>query len=147
MEVLSGPVVVTLSQDDAATLGGQLAEALKLAYRARGQMPPSLLTAFSDRLNVAARAVRGQFPPQASMGRGPSGGQCGPPLPVSDQPATLTVALAAALAEVDPRTVRKWIARREVDASRGPRGAWRVDIASLASWINARRKETELKAA
>ena len=141
MEVLSGPVVIVLSQDEAEALGGELAEALRIAHRARGQHPPARLEAFSGRLNAAARAARGQVPGQASGGPGPARGRSARPLPASDQPATLTVAQAAVLAEVDPRTVRKWLARRQVEAARGPKGAYRVDIASLAAWISQRRKE------
>jgi hypothetical protein len=140
VDVLSGPVVLVLGQDEATALGRQLAETLRLAYRSRGQMPPSLLTAFADRLSTAARAARGQVPAQVTAGGGPGKGRSGPPLPVSEQPATLTVDQAAVLAEVDPRTVRKWIARREVEAARGPRGAYRVDIASLGLWISEHRK-------
>jgi hypothetical protein len=140
VEVLSGPVVLVLSQDEATALGRQLGETLRLAYRSRGQVP-SLLTAFAGRLNAAARAARGRVPAQVSTGCGPAGGRSGAPLPVSDQPVTLTVAQAAVLAEVDARTVRKWIARRQVEAARGPGGAYEVDIASLALRISERRRE------
>jgi hypothetical protein len=140
VEVLSGPVVLVLSQDEAMALGRQLAETLRLAHRSRGQAPPALLTAFSDRLSAAARAAQGRVPAQASTGSGPAGGRCGPPLPVSEKPVTLTVGQAAVLAEVDARTVRKWIARRQVEAARGPGGAYEVDIASLGLWISEHRK-------
>lgn len=140
MEVLSGPVVITLSQDEAAAVGRELAEMLRLAHRGRGQIPPARLTAFSDRLNAAARAAKGRIPAQVSTGTGPAGGRYGPPLPVSEKPVTLTVAQAAVLAEVDARTVRKWIARRQVEAARGPGGAYEVDIASLGLWISEHRK-------
>jgi hypothetical protein len=140
MEALSGPVVLVLSQDEATALGGQLAAMLKTAYRGYGHAAPSLLEAFSGRLNAAARAARGQDAVQASTGYGPARGRSAPPLPVSDQPVTLTVTQAAVLAEVDARTIRKWIARRQVEAARGPGGAYGVDIASLGLWISERRK-------
>jgi hypothetical protein len=139
--VFSGPVVITLPADEAEAVGRELAETLRLAHRARGQMPPARLTAFSDRLNAAARAASGRVSAQASTATGPPAGRCGAPLPVSDQPVTLTVAQAAVLAEVDPRTVRKWIARRQVEAARGPGGGYEVDIASLALRVSERRKE------
>ena len=141
MEVLSGPVVIYLSQDEAAALGRDLAQVLRLAHGTRGQAPPALLEAFSGRLNAVARAARGRDQGQVSVPRGLPQGRSAPPLPPSEQPARLTVAQAATLAEVDPRTMRKWIQRRHVDACRGPRGALLVDIASLAAWISQRRKE------
>jgi hypothetical protein len=148
LAVFSGPVVITLTLEEAEAVGRELAETLRLAHRARGQVPPARLTAFSDRLNAAAKAAKGRASAQASTGTGLVGGRCGPSLPVSDQPATLTVAQAAVLAEVDPRTVRKWIARRQVEAARGPGGAYEVDIASIALRVSERRRDDSyLKAA
>lgn len=140
MEISSWPVSIHLELEEAEDVGRELAELLRLSYRARGQLAPARLVAFSDGLNAAARATRGRASGQVSRGGGPAGGRSASLLPVLEQPAVLTVAQAAVLAEVDPRTVRKWIARRQVEAARGPAGAYGVDIASLALWISERRK-------
>jgi len=52
----------------------------------------------------------------------------------------LTVEVAAKLADVHPRTVRKWLTRGAVQSARGPRGAHLVDAGSLAAMISRRRK-------
>lgn len=142
VEAFSGPVVITLSVEEATALGAIQVEMIKLAYRSRGLMPPSLEIAFSERLNAKARAAQGRAGRQVSSPYGPPGTRAEPPAPLSDQPVRLSTDEAAKLAEVDARTIRKWIARGDVQASRGrARGEYRVDIASLAARISQRRKE------
>ncbi len=147
MDVLSGPVVV-LDGNDCAVLGPQLVAAIKLAYVTRGRPPPRHLLDFADQVNALVRAAKGRTDAQANTPHGPAAGREWPLLPALDpEPAKLTTNEAARLAEVDARTVRKWIQKRDLEASRDHKGAYLVDIGSLAAVIGRRRKENQRKAA
>jgi hypothetical protein len=134
-------VILSLDEAEAGALARQVAEAVRLAYTARGRPPPHLLLEVARSLRGAAR---GRVAPLASTPSGLPGGPEVAFLSSSDQPATtLGTDEAARLGEVHPRTIRKWIQRGRVQARRGPRGDLRVDIASLAAYLSERRKEHE----
>lgn len=149
MEVHRGGVVVTFNDEgEAAAFARQFREALRLAYGVRHAELPYLLRAVRDGLNAASGATEGRMYPQAGARRGPSGAAPGHDARRSYEPVRLTVEEAARLAEVHPRTVRKWITGRDIEAVRGPGGAHLVDMGSLtAKIISRRRKDGDSKAA
>jgi hypothetical protein len=141
MEVSGSAAAITFgSEGEAAAFARQFREALHLAYGVHRAEPPYLLRAARDGLNATVGADGGRAYPQAGAGRGPSGAAPGHDPRSSYQPALLTVQEAARLAEVDPRTLRKWIERRQVEACRGPGGAHQVDMGSLVAKIIIRRR-------
>lgn|GEM_PF-5033109 len=143
MEVVSKGVVVTLTEDDATALARQLAEALQLAYAARGRTPPRLLTDFASEVSRTARSSA-EFRPysQVNARRGTAGFRDRASPPLSDQPVRLSIQEAANLANCSEGLMRRSCRRGDVQASRAaPRSAWAVDIASLATWISARRRK------
>jgi hypothetical protein len=144
LEVVSG-LTLSLTPDEVTTLHRQLREALKLGYGVHRRQPPWLLSELGRHL---AHAVQCRENPQASRPDGTASFRDGPPLPASDQPVRLTVREAACLARVSEGYMRRLIRRGDVEAVRGHRGAWQVDIPSASVWIaSQRRKEHERKAA
>jgi hypothetical protein len=145
VKVVSRGVVVTLDEDDATVLARQLAEALQLAYGTRHANPPRLLEAFANQISHAARdsgSARFRTDAQVSPSRGTAEFCDEPSLQSSDQPVRLSVREAANLADCSEGLMRRTCRRGDVQASRaGPRSAWTVDIASLATWISARRRK------
>lgn len=147
MEVHSEGVVLSLSQAEATTLAGQLAAALQLAYGTRQLRPPRLLKEFTGALGRAAGSAKFRKDTQVRAGSGTVRFRDMPSLPSSDQPVRLPVREAANLADVSVGYMRRCCRRGDVQALQGHRG-WAVDIASLATWISARRrKEHDSKAA
>lgn len=141
MEVHSGGVVIGLSQADAALLAEQLAAALQLAYGARRTRPPRFLEEFAGEISRAAGSAKFRRDAQVRASRGTAGFRDVPSLPASDQPVRLSIREAANLADCSEGLMRRTCRRGDVQASRaGPRSAWAVDIASLATWISARRR-------
>lgn len=149
MEVTRGaPGLTFRDEDEAAAFARQLREAIRRGWGVHHLEPPWLLAAASRDLSTAVRATTGPASALASPGRGPVRAAPGDSAARSDEPDRLTVEVAARLAEVHPRTVRKWIARGAVLAVRGPRGAHLVDAGSLVAVISRRREGTsERKAA
>lgn len=144
MEVTSGaPAITFRDEGEAAAFARQLREALKLAYGVRHAELPYLLRAARDGLNAAFGATEGRLYPQADARRGPSGAALSHDARRSYEPVRLTVEEAARLAEVHPRTVRKWITGRDIEAVRGPRGAHLVDVSSLTAKIISRRRKED----
>jgi hypothetical protein len=142
VDVTSGaPSLTFRDEGEAADFARQLREALKLGYTVRGNHPPRLLRAARDGLSAAFGATGGRTYPQADARRGPSGAAPARDVRLSYEPAMLTVKEASRLAEVHPRTVRKWIERRHVEARRGPGGAHQVDMGSLTAKIISRRRK------
>lgn len=150
---MRGPVVVVLSEGDAAALGPQLVQAIRLAFVARGAPPPRLLLDLSEEINRAAgRSARTEpmaVSPQVSAGCGTAELPAAPDRPSSGQPVGLMTAIEAAeVAQCSASYIRRVIRRGDVQASRDRYGMWRVDPADLAAWlIQRRRKENERKAA
>jgi hypothetical protein len=139
-----GPSLDFRDDEEAEAFAHHLAVMARVTYEARGAAVPRIVRAARDSLNAAGyRASRGQGNTQAKSRRGPPEAALGHDAPCSEQPARLTVSVneAAMLGEVCPRTVRKWITSREIEAVRGPRGAWRVDLGSLATKIGQRRRD------
>lgn len=131
--------VIVLSEAETAALARQLGEAIRLGYTARGNLPPHLLQRVA---RVVSEGLQGPADVQVSNMAGPYEAAPGRSLPSSRQPdSTLSTDEAARLGKVHPRTIRKWIRRGRVQARRGPRGELRVDIASLAAWLDGRRTE------
>jgi hypothetical protein len=144
VEVTSGaPGLTFRDEGEAAAFADQLGEAIRRGWAVRQLEPPWLLAAARQGLSVALGAARGRSSAQVIAGRGPVRAAHGGPAPRSYQPDTLTTEIAARLAEVHPRTVRKWIARGTVQSVRGPGGAHQVDAGSLAVMISRRRKEDD----
>lgn len=142
MEVHSEGVVIGLSQADATVLAGQLAAALQLAYGTRRVPPPRLLEEFADEISHASGSARFRKDAQVRPGLGTAGFRELPSPPCSDQPVRLSIREAANLANVSEGLMRRTCRRGDVQASRaGPHSAWAVDIASLATWISARRRK------
>ena len=147
MEIHSEGVVIGLSRADATVLAGQLAAALQLAYGTRRVRPPRLLEEFAGEVSRAAGAAKCRIDAKVGPGAGTARFREVPSLPASDQPVRLSVREAANLANVSEGYMRRCCRRGDVQASQGHRG-WAVDIASLATWISARRREErERKAA
>jgi len=140
VEILSRPVVITLDDNDAAVLAGQLAAMIQRDYRHGGNLPPRALRDFADMLSGAASQHGDR---QASGRRGTAAFRRGPSLPPLSEPVRLTAREAAELARVSEGFMRRCCRRGDVQASRAHRGAWAVDIASLAAWISQRRKDHE----
>ena len=149
MDVLTGPAVV-LDRDDCTLLARQLVEAIRSGYTARGRPPPERLLDLANQVSTVARGAAGETT-SGQLGPRPGTVPCWDAglAPSWGQPAEgLMIPEAAALAGVCESLVRLWCRRGDVQASRGPRGAWKVDIASLAAVIAVRRrKEHERKAA
>jgi hypothetical protein len=146
VEVTRGGVVVSLTQADATLLAEQLTRALQLAYGARHADPPRLLEAFANQISRAGRgsgSARFRADAQVRPSRGTAGFRDDPLLQSSDQPVIrFSIQEAANLANVSEGLMRRNCRRGDVQASRaGPRSAWAVDIASLATWISARRRK------
>lgn len=137
-------MVVVLNAGEADAAGRMLSEAIRYGYSARGWPVPPLLAEWR---RLLARSAQDRVNWQAAGGAGPGEVCDGAPAPFSDQPARLTVKEAANLAEVSEGHMRRLIRRGDVEASRGHRSAWAVDIPSLAAWISSRRKEHDRKAA
>jgi hypothetical protein len=142
VEIVTRGFIVVLDEHETALLGRQLADAVKL-WHARGSGAPAFLEAFSGRVNTAVRAAKGRTSEQVKSGRGPGEAAPGRFPPCSDEPVRMTTKEAAVLAEVDPRTMRKWIEGGAVEADRGPRGAHRVDMSSLVVWLSQHRRQDE----
>lgn len=147
MEVHSQGVVIGLSRADATVLAGQLADTLQLAYGTRQARPPRVLEAFANEVSRAAGSAKFRTDAQVSPRRGTAGFREAAPLPLSDQPVRLSTKEAAFMADVSEGFMRRCCRRGDVEASQGHRGAWAVDIASLAAWISQRRREHDRKAA
>jgi hypothetical protein len=142
MQVTSGGFGLTFRDEgEAADFARQLGDALRRGWGIHQAEPPLVLkTAWRD-LDAALRAGWGRTNAQVNASRGPIGAAPGGIAPSSEQPDTLGTELAAKLANVHPRTLRKWIKGRLVEARRGPRGAYQVDVASLAAQISRSRTE------
>lgn len=148
MEVVSRGVVVTLGQGDAAALARQLADALQLAYVARGRAAPRLLTDFANEVSRAARGFADVRVNSQVSTPGELSEVRGEPFPSSSaQPVWLTAEEAARIAEVAVQTMRRRLREGDPRGSRGARSAWRVDAYELAAWLSRRRKESAQKAA
>jgi hypothetical protein len=144
VEVTSGaPGLTFRDEDEAAAFARLLREAIRRGWGVHHLEPPWLLAAVSRDLSAAVRATTSPASAQASPGRGPVRAAPGDSAACSDQPDRLTVEVAARLAEVHPRTVRKWIARGAVLSVRGPRGAHLVDAGSLVAVISRRREGSD----
>jgi hypothetical protein len=143
VEVVSGPAVL-LDGHDCAVLGRQLAQALQAAYGAPGRPMPRHLAEFAGMLNRAARGSR-EFRVDAQVGGLAGTGEFrdGLPRPSSEEPVRLTIREAALLAGVSEGYMRRCCRRGDVQASRAHRGAFAVDIASLAVWVGEHRKQRE----
>jgi hypothetical protein len=138
-------VVVVLTGDEAEAIGRMLGEAIKYAYQARGWPVPPLLAEWRGLL---ARSAKGRAFPQVPGSDVAAGVRDGPPLPLSEQSARLTVREAACLARVSEGHMRRLIRRGDVEAIRSHGGAWAVDISSASAWITSqRRKERDQKVA
>lgn len=146
MEVISqGGVVVVLTADEADAAGRMLGEAIKYGYLARGWQVPPLLAEWRGLL---ARSAKDRAFSQVTGGDVPAEVRDEASLPFSDQPVRLTVKDAAFLAKVTEGYMRRLIRRGDVEAIRGHRGAWAVDISSASVWIaSQRRKEQDRNAA
>src|ERR1022692_4449999 len=141
MDVLNGPAIV-LDADDCVILARQLGEAIRLGYTVRGRPPPERLLDFANQVSTIARsAARSRANVQVSPRRDTGESRDVPPERHSDQPVRLPIREAAALAQICESLVRSWCRRGDVQASRGPRGAWEVDLASLAAVISVRRRK------
>ena len=142
MEVTNGaPGLSFRDEAEAATFARLLGEAIWRGWKVRQAEPPRLLADVRKDLDAALRAGRGRMDSQATSRSGPVQAAPGQLPPSSDQPVTLIgTEMAARLANVHPRTVRKWIKRGLVDARPGPRGAHLVDVATLAMQISRNRK-------
>jgi hypothetical protein len=142
VEITTGSLVIAFRDEgEAAAFADQLGEAIRRGWAVHRLQPPRLLAAARQGLRTALGAAGGRASAQAAGGGGPAGAAPGGPAARSYQPDTLTTEIAARLAEVHPRTVRKWIAEGAVQSVRGPRGAHQVDAGSLAVMISRRRKE------
>lgn len=141
-----GPSLDFRDEDEAEAFANHLDTMIRLAYRARDVEPPWVVRAARDSLlNAGYGADRGRMNAQVTGRRGPSEAAPGHDGPLSDQPARLTVSVneAATLGDVHARTVRKWIACGAVEAVRGPRGTYRVDMGSLADKIYGHESREE----
>jgi hypothetical protein len=144
LEVVNG-LTLSLTPDEVTVLRRQVAEALKFGYVARGRQPPRMLSELAKHLAGVSRCHEDA---QASGGDGTAGFRDGAALQLSEQPVRLTVKEAACLAKVSEGYMRRLIRRGDVEAVRGRRGAWAVDIPSVSVWIaSQRRKENDRKAA
>ena len=144
LEVVNG-LTFSFTQDEVTVLRRQVAEALKFGYVVRGRELPRLLAEVGRELACADLSRENS---QVSVPNGTAGFRDETPLSVSDQPVRLTVKEAACLARVSEGYMRRLIRRGDVEAIRGHRGAWAVDIPSASVWIaSQRRKEHERKAA
>jgi hypothetical protein len=144
LEVVNG-LTFSFTQDEVTVLRRQVAEALKFGYVVRGRQLPRLLAEVGRELACASQCREN---PQASLANGTAGFRDAPSLSVSEQPVRLTVKEAACLAKVSEGYMRRLIRRGDVEAIRGYRGAWQVDISSAGAWIaSQRRKERDRKAA
>lgn len=131
MDRLSGPALV-LDQDDCVILARQLAEVIRLGYTARGRLPPAfLLGCASEVSRVARSAVRSRADMQAGLRHSTGESRVAPAETDSDQPVRLTIRETAELAQVCESLARRWCRRGDVQASRGPRGAWEVEVEPL----------------
>lgn len=144
MDVVPAGLLPVMTPSEADVLGRQLGEAIRWGYTARGWQVPPLLAEWR---RILARAAQDHPYPQVSAGDVPSGFRDDTTVPASEQPVRLTATEAANLAGVSEGYMRRLIRRGDVEASRGRRGAWAVDISSLAAWISQRREERNSKVA
>lgn len=142
MHVTSGaPCLTFRDEGEAAAFARLFREALNLAYGVRRAEVPYLLRTARDGLNASFGATRGNIYAQFNGPSGPSGAAPAHDRPRSYEPVRLKVKEAARLAEVHPRTVGKWIERRQVEAVPGPRGSYLVDVGSLTAKIISRSRK------
>jgi hypothetical protein len=146
MEVISRRgVVVVLTDDEADATGRMLGEAIKIGYLARGWAVPPLLAEWR---RLLASTAQDRANPQVTAGVGAHDLRDEADMPLSGEPVRLSVKEAACLAKVSEGHMRKLIRDGKVEAIRGRRGAWAVDIPSVSAWIaSQRRKERDHKAA
>jgi hypothetical protein len=142
VEVTSGAPGLTFQDEaEARRFARELDEAIKFGYRLRRAEPPWLLNTARKGLDARLGAARGRTDSQVSRHIGPVQAAPGQIAASSDQPDTLVgTEMAARIARVDPRTVRKWIDKRLIDAVRGPRGEHLVEVGSLHMQISRSRK-------
>ena len=142
MQVTAGaPGIGFRDEAEAAQFAEQLREAIRRGWGVHRLEPPWLLDAARRGLDASLGATRGRMSSQVTAGCGPDPAAPGGPAQRSYQPERLTVEVAARLAEVHPRTVRKWLTRGAVQSARGPRGEHLVDAGSLVAKISRSRKE------
>jgi hypothetical protein len=143
LKVTNG-LTYSFQEDEIPLLRRELGHGIKSGWDERGLARPRLLFAM---LQAAARAEHEK--PQVRPGDRTAGFGGAPILPASGQPDTwLTTSEAGGLAGCSQSFMCRVVRRGDVDASRGPGGAWRVDISSLNAWIvSRRRKESDRKAA
>jgi hypothetical protein len=148
MDRLDGPALV-LDAADCVILARQLVEAIRLGYTVRSRPPPERLLDFANEVSRVARSAAScRATVQVRPRRDAAERRDVAPGRDSDQPVRLTIQEAAALAQVGESQARLWCRRGDVQASRGPRGAWEIDLVSLVAVMSARhRKEGYRKAA
>lgn len=113
----------------------QLGQAIQLGWRVRRAAPPSLLDASYQGLKASFMSANVRVNEQVRPGSGLIEADIALAGPCSEEPDMLGTELAARLAGVDPRTMRRWIKDGLVEASRGPRREHRVNLASLTARI------------
>ena len=145
MEVTSGaPGLSFRDEAEARKFARELGEAIRFGYLVRRAEPPWLLNAAYKDLGARLGAAEGRTDPQVSLGSGPVQAAPAHIAASSHQPGTLIgTEMAARLASVHPRTIRKWIEKRRIDAVKGPRGEHLVDAGSLAMQMSRIRKEND----